>query len=349
MSDLSHLPVYRFDVDQLQAALSAILVGADPTGAQPDRAPDDGLLPGRGPHVQPVRPRPPGRGPGAPRLPRARGRGSGPPPSWAARCATASPCATRSSGSGPTEQVPAALDRVDDKCRQGFDIIRFYAGTDHAADVAFISGFADRFGGRVRIKSLDFSNQLGWREALQATERLTSIADVMLVESPALRGDLEGLVEFRRRSRHPVSEHVHGHAPRVAAPAPGGGRHPQPVAVRAGRHPADHPGRGHGRGSRGERPPGHDPGAGAGHGRRRPRRRGAARAAVPGRQRRPAPVHRRRGVAAGRVRGRAPPCPDRARARPDRSTAAQLERLRSNGDWSFGLDLAGAVDRTPPS
>jgi hypothetical protein len=26
-----------------------------------------------------------------------------------------------------------------------------------------------------------------------------------------------------------------------------------------------------------------------------------------------------------------------------------LERLRSNGDWSFGLDLAGAVDRTLPS
>jgi L-alanine-DL-glutamate epimerase-like enolase superfamily enzyme len=28
---------------------------------------------------------------------------------------------------------------------------------------------------------------------------------------------------------------------------------------------------------------------------------------------------------------------------------ARLESLRSNGDWSFGLDLAGAVDRTLPS
>jgi len=26
-----------------------------------------------------------------------------------------------------------------------------------------------------------------------------------------------------------------------------------------------------------------------------------------------------------------------------------LERLHSNGEWSFGLDLAGVVDRTPPS
>jgi muconate cycloisomerase len=71
-------------------------------------------------------------------------------------------------------------------------------------------GFADRFAGRVRIKSLDFSNALGWRAALAHTERLTAIADVMLVESVALHGDLEGLAEFRRRSRHPVSEHAHG-------------------------------------------------------------------------------------------------------------------------------------------
>src|SRR5262249_38482974 len=108
------------------------------------------------------------------------------------------------------DQVPAALDRVDDKCRQGFDVIRFYAGTDPDADLAFMTGFADRFAGRVRIKSLDFSNLLGWREALRATERLTAIAAVMLVESPALRGDLDGLAEFRRRSPLPVSEHVHG-------------------------------------------------------------------------------------------------------------------------------------------
>ena len=43
------------------------------------------------------------------------------------------------------DQVPAALDRVDDKFGEGFDVIRFYVGTDHAADVAFLTGFADRF------------------------------------------------------------------------------------------------------------------------------------------------------------------------------------------------------------
>jgi L-alanine-DL-glutamate epimerase-like enolase superfamily enzyme len=108
------------------------------------------------------------------------------------------------------DQVPAALERVDEKLRQGFDMIRFYVGTNAAADEAFMRGFADRYAERVRIKSLDFSNVLGWRDALQQTERLTSIVDVMLVESVALRGDLEGLAEFRRRDRHPVSEHAHG-------------------------------------------------------------------------------------------------------------------------------------------
>ena len=82
-------------------------------------------------------------------------------------------------------------------------IIRFYVGVNPAADLAFMAGFADRFAGRVRIKSLDFSNLVGWREALQATERLTDIADVMLVESVARRGDIEGLAEYRRRSPLP--------------------------------------------------------------------------------------------------------------------------------------------------
>src|SRR5207247_11140782 len=94
------------------------------------------------------------------------------------------------------DRMAAALDRVDEKPRQGFDIIRFHVGVEPAADLAFMNGFADRFAGRVRIKSLDFSNLLGWREALQATEQLTSVADVMLVESVALRGDIEGLAEF---------------------------------------------------------------------------------------------------------------------------------------------------------
>jgi len=60
----------------------------------------------------------------------------------------------------------------------------------------------------VSVKSLDFSNALDWRRALQATERLAAIVEPQLVESVAPHHDLDGLVEYRRRSRWPVSEHV---------------------------------------------------------------------------------------------------------------------------------------------
>jgi len=60
----------------------------------------------------------------------------------------------------------------------------------------------------VTIKSLDFSNLLDWRRAAMATERFNELCDYMLIESAAPRNDIEGLAQFRRRSRRPISEHV---------------------------------------------------------------------------------------------------------------------------------------------
>jgi galactarate dehydratase (D-threo-forming) len=209
MSDLSHLPLYRFDLAQLEAALGEILVGADPRALNEIERqmtafyPDEGHMYSRSGLVR--------QGVELAILD-CLGRADGVPVhrllggALRDRIAVCYPVFRIRR----IDQVPAALDRVDAKLGQGFDVIRFYAGTDHAADRAFMAGFADRFGGRVRIKSLDFSNVLGWREALRTTEALTAIAEVMLIESPALRGDLEGLVEFRRRSPLPASEHVHG-------------------------------------------------------------------------------------------------------------------------------------------
>jgi muconate cycloisomerase len=209
MSDLSHLPLYQFDVRQLEASLSEIVVGCDPRDLNLlERRlmgfyPDEGHMYSRSGlvrqgvelalhdclgHVEGV--------------PVHRLLGG----AVRDRVAVCYPVFRLRS----VDQVPAALDRVDEKLSQGFDVIRFYVGTDAPADEAFMRGFAERFGDRVRIKSLDFSNVLGWRDALRSTERLTAITDVMLVESVALRGDIEGLAEFRRRSRHPVSEHAHG-------------------------------------------------------------------------------------------------------------------------------------------
>ena len=106
------------------------------------------------------------------------------------------------------EEVPGNLQRVEEMLAKGFDLIRVYVGANQEADEAFLGQFTDRFGGRVEIKSLDFSNLLDWRRSIMALERYQELCDFMLVESAAPRNDIEGLVQFRRRSKRPISEHV---------------------------------------------------------------------------------------------------------------------------------------------
>jgi L-alanine-DL-glutamate epimerase-like enolase superfamily enzyme len=347
MSDLSHLPLYRFDLTQLESALGEILVGMDPRALNEIERrmvgfyPDEGHMYSRSGSIR--------QGVDL-ALHDCLGRADGVPVSHLLggalrdRIAVCYPVFRLRS----KDQVPAALDRVDEKLRQGFDVIRFYAGTDPAADVAFMTGFADRFAGRVRIKSLDFSNAIGWREALQATERLTAIEDVTLIESPALRDDLEGLVEFRRRSRHPVSEHVHGqrHAWQLLhlgavdilnlSPYVLGGIRP---TIRAAAL-AEAAGASVLLGTTQE----------LGLGTAAVAHVGAVLPALPYPADNVGPrlytadvatppvefVDGRLVVPTGPGLG---PCVE----------PAKLAELRSNGDWSFGLDLAGAVDRTLPS
>lgn len=106
------------------------------------------------------------------------------------------------------EEVSGNLERVEEKLAQGFDLIRVYVGANREADEAFLGQFTDRFAGRVQIKSLDFSNLLDWRRAIMALDRYQELCDFMLVESAAPRNDIEGLSQFRRRSKRPISEHV---------------------------------------------------------------------------------------------------------------------------------------------
>lgn len=209
MSDLSHLPMYRFDVPELTRSLREVVLGQDPRDLNLIERrllafyPDEGHMYSRSGLVRQgldlalhdlL-----GRLDGVPvhRLLGGAIRDRVPVcyPVFRMRAAT---------------QVESALDRVQLKLDQGFATIRVYVGSEPVADEAFLTGWADRFADRIRIKSLDFSNLVGWREALRLTERYTAIAGVMLVESVALRGDLEGLREYRRRGRLPVSEHVHG-------------------------------------------------------------------------------------------------------------------------------------------
>jgi muconate cycloisomerase len=346
MSDLSHLPRYQFDLPQLERDLSEILVGSDPRDLNRIERQMTGFYPDEG-HMYSRS--------GLVRqgvdlaLHDLLGRADGVPVSALLggalrdRVAVCYPVFRLRT----IDQVPAALDRVETKLRDGFDVIRFYAGVDAPADLAFTSGFADRFGDRVRIKSLDFSNLLGWRDALRATERLTAIVEVMLVESPALRGDLEGLAEFRRRSPLPVSEHVHGqrHAWQLLhggavdilnlSPYVLGGIRPTlraaAIAEAAGASVLLGTTQELGLGT-----------AAVAHV-------GAVLPSLPFPADNIGPRLYTSDVAAPRVDfvdghlivPSAPglgPCVDRSK----------LEELRSTGDWSFGLDLAGAVDRTLP-
>ena len=105
-------------------------------------------------------------------------------------------------------EVADNLERVAQAYAEGFDLIRVYVGANEEADTQFLRQFAEQFGDRVAIKSLDFSNAIHWRQALAAAERYADIVDFMLVESVSQHFDNDGLVEFRRRSRWPVSEHV---------------------------------------------------------------------------------------------------------------------------------------------
>lgn len=347
MSDLSHLPVYRFDLRQLASSLSEILVGTDPRELNVIERrligfyPDEGHMYSRSGSVR--------QGVEL-AIHDVLGRIEGVPVHRLLGGALRDriPVCYPVFRLRAVDQVPAALDRVEEKLEQGFDIIRFYVGTNADADLAFMTGFADRFDGRVRIKSLDFSNVLGWREALQATERLTAIIDVMLVESVALRGDLDGLAEFRRRGRHPVSEHAHGqrHAWQLihqgavdilnVSPYVLGGIRPT-IRAAAMAEAA---------------------GASVLIGTTQELNLGTAAVAHVGAvlpslsfpSDNIGPRLYTTDVAAPAVRYEAGHLlvPDGPGLGPvvDRSL---LESLRSDGDWSFGLDLAGAVDRTLPS
>lgn len=105
------------------------------------------------------------------------------------------------------DDVATNLDTVDERLAAGFDVIRLYVGSNLDADVAFLRGLHERFGDRVRVKSLDFSHVLDWKEARRALKRFEEF-EFDLVESPARRNDVEGLSRFRASVDVPVSEHV---------------------------------------------------------------------------------------------------------------------------------------------
>ena len=75
------------------------------------------------------------------------------------------------------------LQRIDEMLALGFDLYRVYVGANVDVDVKFFQQMRDRFGDAVKIKSIDFSNLMHWRQTLLAVDRIADVTDFMLVEN----------------------------------------------------------------------------------------------------------------------------------------------------------------------
>ena len=107
-----------------------------------------------------------------------------------------------------TEQVWDRLKDLAWAYELGFRLVRIYVGACPEADHMLLKAMTDTYGNEMRVKSWDFSGGLHWKAALAASEALGEYGTCQLIESPAPALDLDGLREFRNRSRLPVSEHV---------------------------------------------------------------------------------------------------------------------------------------------
>ncbi|MCM3763115.1 mandelate racemase/muconate lactonizing enzyme family protein [Alkalihalobacillus oceani] len=105
------------------------------------------------------------------------------------------------------EEVEENIAVVRKRLQEGFDVFRLYVGKNVDADEAFLARVAEEFGSSVKIKSIDFSHLLDWKESLRIVKRLAQY-DFEMIESPTVRNDFEGLRQFRLKVDHPVSEHV---------------------------------------------------------------------------------------------------------------------------------------------
>lgn len=107
----------------------------------------------------------------------------------------------------PRAGSAANLDIVAARLEQGFYLFRVYVGRRLDLDEKFLWVMVDRFGDRVQITSLDFSNLLDSRAAVRFVNRTAEIG-YELVEAPARERDTEGLA-YVRDHVPAMSEHVH--------------------------------------------------------------------------------------------------------------------------------------------
>ncbi|TDE95109.1 hypothetical protein EXU48_10150 [Occultella glacieicola] len=207
MSDFQHLPRFHPDLGDLTSSLQSMLAGTDPLAANriarllEEAFPSAGSLYDKGAVI---------RCGIDTALWDLRGKLSGRSVSdlLGGAVHAALPVAYPVFRARSRDDVEANLDLVADRLAQGFTMFRVYVGGDLELDEMFLRALRTRFGDRIEIKSLDFSNLLPATGALRFIERTRDLG-YALVEAPALAGDVAGLGEVRRRALVPVSEHVY--------------------------------------------------------------------------------------------------------------------------------------------
>ncbi|MFJ7059657.1 mandelate racemase/muconate lactonizing enzyme family protein [Streptomyces microflavus] len=104
--------------------------------------------------------------------------------------------------------VERNLAMVEQRLQEGFTFFRVYVGRRLDLDELFLRTARERFGDRITIKSLDFSNLLDAKAACAFAEKVADVG-YELIESPAPHHDIRGLVQARDRLAVPISEHVY--------------------------------------------------------------------------------------------------------------------------------------------
>ncbi len=201
MSDLGHNPIFP-DVDRLDYLLNERLKGVDPFDPERIDPVVDGLASPLGAGIDVA-------------IHDLRGKILGVPVhdlyggAYRDRHKICYPIFRQSDAS----EIDPNIDRVTRMLELGFDLFRVYVGGNVDVDERFFHKLRDLHGDKVRIKSLDFSKTLGWKECAAAVDRLDWV-NPMLVESPA--PDIPGKAMVRERVRFPISEHCESGAQAIA-------------------------------------------------------------------------------------------------------------------------------------
>ncbi|QMU96467.1 hypothetical protein FVO59_04020 [Microbacterium esteraromaticum] len=106
------------------------------------------------------------------------------------------------------DDIDYSLGVVEQQLQAGQSCFRVYVGRNLDLDERFLREARERFGDRITLKSLDFSNLLAPKDAARFATRVRDVG-FDLVESPARSADIRGLLEARSLIEEPVSEHVY--------------------------------------------------------------------------------------------------------------------------------------------